>query len=37
LGEGGGFCGVELLDELFEFFVGHGCGCFVGGLMVRLL
>ena len=38
LGEGGGFRGVELRDELFEFFVGHGCGsgsgC-VGGKMVR--
>lgn len=27
LGEGGGFDGVELLDGLFEVFVGHGCGC----------
>lgn len=25
LGEGGGFEGVEVLDGLFEVFVGHGC------------
>ena len=30
LGEGGRFCGVELLDELFELFVGHGCGLCCG-------
>lgn len=34
LGEGGGFDGVELLDDLFEVFVGHGCGCGgVGGVV----
>lgn len=33
LGEGGGFCGVELLDEGFEVFVGHGlCVGVVGGV-----
>jgi hypothetical protein len=35
LREGGGFRGVELLDEGFEFFVGHACLWFVLEVLVR--
>jgi hypothetical protein len=34
LRESGGFCGVELLDEGFEFFVGHACGCVGVGVVM---